>query len=56
VVLVLFVTFGIYGEYDDYVGLKLTNSELKVIEKFIEEVNSSSNIAIKVINIEKDSK
>ena len=49
----MYVTFEIVGEYSDYIGMKLTKSELKTIQKFIEEVNmNNSNINIRIINIE----
>lgn len=50
----MFVTFKITGEYVDYVGMELTESELKSVQKFIDEVNNSvSNISIQEWKVEK---
>jgi len=49
----MYVTFEMLGEYSDYVGMNLTESELETVKKFINEINmSNSNVSIKIINIE----
>ena len=49
----MFVTFGVFGEYDDYFGMALTSNELETIEKFMSALNSNAgNVSIKITKVE----
>ena len=46
----LFVHFSVKGEYEDYFGMKLTEEEYKIIQKFLNEFNANvNNVSIKEI-------
>ena len=47
------ITFGVYGEYDDYFSMELDEKEYEVIKKFVAEFNLNvENVSIKTLQPE----
>ena len=46
----MFFQFSVKGEYEYYFGMKLTEEEYKIIQKFLNEFNANvNNVSIKEI-------
>lgn len=49
----VYVTFGVYGEFDEYFTVALSRKEFQIVQMFIQAFNYSiENVNIKIIKVE----
>ena len=49
----MLVTFGVFGEYDDFFSMNIDKNDLQIIESFISNFNSEvQNVSIRIEKIE----